>query len=547
LLLGILVLNPATVFAQLFGSDDKKFDKIAREIKKVNARLIENIVPELKNIKNAQAKIRSNQANLASQFDTLKNSLPGLQGSVEQTNEQVTQRLLAMEGRLENLETQMQSEFSKQVGTIKSELTTLSKNQNEQLGKLISNQRTEMGKLVGEQKAEMKGMQEKVGSHLTNINQVLVREIEGLAKKNDTSLKSFVTQNNKNSQKVQTLLNTQLKQIEETRTRIKVMKDVLAEIVKLENSNKESINQSLAAIQSGQDQNNAGFAQIQGNSKVLDDKNQKVIEVVKNSLKEQQQFIGKVDTLAVNLSKANENINSTKTAMLKLKEIIDRKLAEIAQAEGAILAQAQESIQNTNLVKENLLVADQKMNKLADGMKTLQVQNNTSASTLNSVNEKMVQLNTLTQQTDQKFVKLVDATKSMLGQTSKLGEKVDVAARKIDSGQTEAKLTHTKVAKLIEILKAMAAEQEKFKQVLNSQGGQFYDAVAKSQTELGKYITNSKVELGQFISGSQDEVKKKIDASRAENQKALTDLRKKANVNISRNDRILKALGAGKK
>jgi hypothetical protein len=75
----------------------------------------------------------------------------------------------------------------------------------------------------------------------------------------------------------------------------------------------------------------------------------------------------------------------------------------------------------------------------------------------------------------------------------------------VGASQAKVDLANTKLARLIEILKTIAAEQEKAQQILKGQG-----KVLNTQQAI---------------------------------KKALVDLRKKANVNISRNDAILKKIG----
>ncbi|MDH5790487.1 MAG: hypothetical protein OEZ27_07830, partial [Nitrospinota bacterium] len=114
----------------------------------------------------------------------------------------------------------------------------------------------------------------------------------------------------------------------------------------------------------------------------------------------------------------------------------------------ALQEQNDKNFQNVDLIKQNLLVADQKINKLAEVLKTFQIQ----------------------------------------------GSEV---------GRAKAELINEKITRLIEILKAIAAEQGKMEKLVASQGGK----------------------------GSDKEL-----------LEALADLKRKANVNISRSDSILKKL-----
>ena len=97
------------------------------------------------------------------------------------------------------------------------------------------------------------------------------------------------------------------------------------------------------------------------------------------------------------------------------------------------------------------------------------------------------------------------------------------SAQKEDSNLDKIDLANEKLSRLIEILKAIATEQDKLGQFVKVQSG-----LNKAQKGL------SKAQEG--IIKNQESIKE-----------ALADLRRKANVNISRNDDIKKTLGEIKK
>ena len=196
--------------------------------------------------------------------------------------------------------------------------------------------------------------------------------------------------------------------------------------------------------------------------------------------------------------KTNENVNVVRETITAFKGIVDNRMGEISKGQKDLRAQANKVAQSTDLVRDNLLVSDTKMNKLAEGLKTLQGQNMTSVNAMNSVQEKVIKMQVLNQQTHEKFNKLIDTTKAMLANAAEVDKKVGQSLLKIDAGRTENNLTNEKISKLIVILKNIAVEQDKLKQIL---------------------------------------------ASQSEIKVAVKDLRNKANVNISRNDKILKSLG----
>jgi hypothetical protein len=189
---------------------------------------------------------------------------------------------------------------------------------------------------------------------------------------------------------------------------------------------------------------------IKNNEKRLNDQNVRVdksiavmTEIAKGGSKTSE-------TLASLQAGVVENSKSlfTRETMVALKDILDKRLVEIDKTQQALQMQNDKSLQNVDLIKQNLLVADQKINKLAEVLKILQIQ----------------------------------------------GSEV---------GRAKSDLINEKITRLIEILKAIATEQGKMEKLIASQGGK----------------------------GSN---KKLMDA--------LADLKRKANVNISRNDSILKKL-----
>ena len=121
---------------------------------------------------------------------------------------------------------------------------------------------------------------------------------------------------------------------------------------------------------------------------------------------------------------------------------------------------------------------------------------------------------------DGKISKLIESSAQLTVNANKLEESVLVelkqSTQKEDSNQDKINLANEKLSRLIEILKKMAMEQGKLNQLVKSQA-----AMSKAQVGL--------VENQKSI------------------KKALADLRNKANVNISRNEDIKKALGKNEK
>ena len=176
--------------------------------------------------------------------------------------------------------------------------------------------------------------------------------------------------------------------------------------------------------------------------------------------------------------------------------------------------------QNIAVNNKNLMLADEKINKLAETMKSLQAQHFASSATLEALKKDLIKAQEFDQLVDEKINKLIKNSAQLTVHANQLEKTVvnelQQSSFKADSSQDKINLANEKLKLLIEILKAIAKEQDKLAQTVKVQSG-----LNKAQAGLIK---------------NQESIKK-----------ALADLRRKANVSISRSDDIKKALGAIKK
>jgi len=398
-----LGLFASEAFAQLFGGDNNKWERILLEIKKLNTRIVEKVIPqidrinsdikkikiEISRVKTEVRNVRSGNNNLSEQIDTLSNMIPGIQSSMEQSQVRAMQQIQALGKRLEQLD------------AIKQEVAT-------QLGSLKDG---------------------------------MAKDMEQIAKLNQGAFQELIKSNEKH--------------LRNQNARVDKSIAIMTEIAK----GGANTSEALAVLQAG----------LVENSKARSEQNKKIIDILSKSLKEQQAAAIEIDALGGNQAKSDENVRYARETMVALKGILDKRLAEIDKT---LQAQNDQTMQNTDLIKQNLQITDQKINKLAEGLQAIHNQG-------------------------------IDTTKSMLTNASEVNQK-------IDENRAEVKLTSEKITKLIEILKAIAEKQGKLEQLLASQGGK----------------------------GGKGGNKKLMDV--------LADLKRKANVNISRNDRILKKLKGSK-
>ena len=486
LLIGLFATNG---FAQLFGSSDKD-DRMLRELQKLNARIVGKVLPRMD-------KIMSTQADLSQQIDELKSNLPGLQGAIEKNHVDFIRKIRAIDGKLSNLETKLKKQISDGNGA----LTAL-------VQKQIKGQGLEFGTL----KMELTRFKKEAAAQQGKFGIGLARDMEKFSKTNQDAFRKFANKNAQDLGVIEKHLQTQNERINQN-------VETLSALGQLAIKNGQTLTATLNAVQSGKVETQAGFATLETNQKAVVVKNNQMIDLMGKSLKEQRAITGKVDEVLAGQKKTIENINVTRQTITALKGIVDTRMGEISQGQKNLVLKTDKATQNTDLTRENLLLVNTKMNKLADGLKTLQGQNMSSSNTMNSVQEKIIRMQVLNQQTHEKFNKLIDTTKTMLASSAEVGKKVEQSLLKIDAGRTENNLASEKISKLITILKSIAAEQDKFQLVL------------AAQAKISQDLLKSAAEI------------KALRASQKEIKDGIGDLRRKANVNISRNDNILKSLG----
>jgi DNA repair exonuclease SbcCD ATPase subunit len=216
------------------------------------------------------------------------------------------------------------------------------------------------------------------------------------------------------------------------------------------------------------------------------------------------------ETLLANIVETNKNIDQNRKTMGVLQEILNQRLTSAAQEQASGEARVTRAVQkNTELINNNLKVADEKINRLAATLKTLEAQKIETDSALNTLlntlKEDLGHVQASNQTADPKLNILIDASQQIAAQSSQIQLGLQESVKGVGASQAKVDLANQKLAKLIEILKTIAAEQEKAQQVLKGQG-----KVLNTQQAI---------------------------------KKALVDLKNKANVNISRNNAILKKIG----
>ena len=233
--------------------------------------------------------------------------------------------------------------------------------------------------------------------------------------------------------------------------------------------------------------------------------NQKLIEILQESLKQELETKPLLDAI--------------KKDMEVIQEILVGTNQDIA-GNHSVIAEVNKAMVITN---KNLIVADEKTNKLAESLKALQVKNKVSNEALGALKAGLEQAGEFNKLADKKFNKLIDLSSKLAVHSTELESSVTGqlkdSAQKEDTRTTKVDLANEKLSRLIEILKAVVKEQAKL------------DPVAKALSDIQKKQKALQKAQAGFIK------------DQAAVKEALADLRRKANVNISRSDDIKKTLG----
>lgn len=473
-------VNPAS--AQLFGSDEKNWEKVLIELKKINARLVSLHNKDLPTL-------HSNQAELMDQARTVRSMLPGIQGKMEELRSNQTEQLTGMQGRIGQIETFVQGEMARQ-----SEV----------------------------QKGELNGFKNDVATKFDQLRQGMAQDIEQMAASNQSQFEQMSQSNQAALAAMKLQMDKQADMTGQVIAHLTKILEVNANQFQNLNTRVDTIVQTVSANSQAL---NAGFVAIESNNRVVNANTDTITRVLKKGFTEQEKVQQEVALVATEMSKAQGNIKLTRDAIGALKDILDPKL------DG--LSRGQATIQNG----QNMVQQGQK--QIADQVGAIQ--------------SGQVQIT-------ERFNKLVDTTQAMLTHSGQVGERLNQIGGKMENEMGDVQLTNQKLGKLIEILKAMAQEQQKFDHLLTGQGqiqtaisndAQKLTQLINGQNEVRKAVIAASAQSGQVLSASLQVEKsisgtaggmKKILQDNQAFQEALADLRRKANVNISRNDDILKAL-----
>jgi chromosome segregation ATPase len=450
ILLLLILLSPATAFAQLFGSDEENWKKVFLELKKINHRLVTLETVEIDSLKN-------HLENLLREIEEVKYTVPQLQGVVELNKSETLSGLNKTNAKLDDLTAEVK---------------------NQVLSKIQQQNKT-----------------------LELFREGLAQDMEKFEQTSKTNFQDFSVVNNKTLGQVVQQLEAQSattkKGFDETIALFRA--DVIPAMAEENQTNRKIIIAQLTQANKDTQKNLETFS---AKNQQL---NQKLIKILQESLKQELETKPLLDAI--------------KKDMGVIQEILVGTNQDIA-GNHSVIAEVNKAMVITN---KNLIVADEKTNKLAESLKALQVKNRVSNEALGTLKAGLEQAGEFNKLADKKFNKLIDLSSKLAVHSTELESSVTGqlkdSAQKEDTRTTKVDLANEKLSRLIEILKAVVKEQAKL------------DPVAKALSDIQKKQKALQKAQAGFVK------------DQAAIKEALADLRRKANVNISRSDDIKKTLG----
>ena len=488
------------------GAGDEEFHlKILEALKRMNVRLVRIETNKLRSLKAVQE-------SLLNQIMALRTSLEQIQATGEMSK---TEMLASVEG-------------------VKTKILDVE-----------SHIKNEVMRAFDGQNREDKTYRAQSQVLFSQLKDSLATDMEGLSKTNQQQFESFSEANNKQLQQIVSVLEEQNKKLLQTQALFKT------DLIPALNTQSEETRKALLTglSQSRAVQKNfleSNHKQILASLGTVEEKNKALIEILKKSILVDETTKSLAETIQKNVGGTNQNIDQARKMIAILQDVLVKRMKNAAETEAALKVRLDEDLaevkNNQKMLTsrlETLVSLSDQINKQSAQMEKSIQQSVVSASA--QINKQSAQMEKSIQQS------VVSATNQINEKSSQIRESINKA---IDMASNSAKsktdLSNEKLSRLVDILKSFAVEQSKIDQELQAltasqgkvdqvlQGQKKLDVVLQSQQKVEKAIQGQK--LGSIAT------QETILTTQKKITEALKDLRRKANVSISRSDDILKKL-----
>jgi len=488
------------------GAGDEEFHlKILEALKRMNVRLVRIEASKLRTLKAVQE-------SLLNQIMALRTSLEQIQATGEMSK---TEMLASVEG-------------------VKTKILDVE-----------SHIKNEVMRAFDGQNREDKTYRAQSQVLFSQLKDSLATDMEGLSKTNQQQFESFSEANNKQLQQIVSVLEEQNKKLLQTQALFKT------DLIPALNTQSEETRQALLRdlSQSRAVQKNfmeSNHKQILASLGTVEEKNKALVEILKKSILVDETTKSLAETIQKNVGGTNQNIDQARKMIAILQDVLVKRMKNAAETEAALKVRLDEDLaevkNNQKMVTsrlETLVSLSDQINKQSAQMEKSIQQSVVSAS--DQINKQSAQMEKSIQQS------LVSATNQINEKSSQIRESINKAIDMAsNSAKSQTDLSNEKLSRLVDILKSFAVEQSKIDQELQAltasqgkvdqvlQGQKKLDVVLQSQQKVEKAIQGQK--LGSIAT------QETILTTQKKITEALKDLRRKANVSISRSDDILKKL-----
>ncbi|MCL0044656.1 hypothetical protein M1N16_00340 [Nitrospinaceae bacterium] len=471
-------------FISKAGAGDEEFHlKILEALKRMNVRLVRVETNKLRSLKAVQE-------SLLNQIMALRTSLEQIQATGEMNK---TEMLASVEG-------------------VKTKILDVE-----------SHLKNEVMQALDGQNREDTRYRAQFQTLFSQLKDSLAADMKGLSKANQQQFKFFSEANNKQLQQIVSVLEEQNKKLLQTQALFKT------DLIPALDTQSEVTRQALLTdlSQAREVQKNfleSNHKQTLASLGTVEEKNKALIEILKKSILVDEATKSLAETIQKNVGGANQNIDQVRKMIAILQGVFVQRMTNAAETEAALTVRLDEDLAE---VKNNQKMVTSRLESLV--------------SLSDQINKQSAQMEESIQQS------VVSASNQVNKQSAQMGasisKSIDIAA---NNAKAQTDLSNEKLSRLVDILKSFAFEQSKTDQALQAltasqgkvdqvlQGQKKMDVVLQSQKKVEKAIQGQK--LGSVVT------QETILATQKKMTEALKDLRRKANVNISRSDDILKKL-----
>lgn len=312
-----VMLIPLNASAQLFGSDDEKWEKVFIGLKKINSRLVRLETSEM-------VSLRHQLEDLLRQIEEVKQTLPQLQGSVELNKSETLSNLSKIRSQVSDLEAEVKHQVLAKIDKQSNILDRFQKDQ-------------------------------------TSLKKGLAQDIEQFEKMNKENFQSFASANRSTLeivvQRLAALDETTKKSFEDTKGLF--ITDVIPAMAKENLDNRKAILEDLSKSRETSENALAG----------LSEKSKMLVDILGENLKQGVETKEQIASINETLVAANNNLAVNNKNLM----VADQKINKLAETLKALRVQNAASSETLVVLKKGLIeggefdrLADEKINKLVE-------------------------------------------------------------------------------------------------------------------------------------------------------------------------------------